>query len=271
MSEPVESAFKELPPLPDVAMRLIDAVNDERSGTSLIVGILRSDAALTAEVLRRANSPLFGLSAQVASAAQAVMLLGTDQIRHLAMTISLADHFGSGQRSIRRLWRHAFARALVAERIARVCDLPPEMAYTAALLADIGVHGLLVSFPQAEQRILETAGGAGEMLAGERCEFGVDHCQAGEWLAQRWHLPGPIVAAVRGHHEGTGSGPTLASVAGWADEAATFLAFGFLGPAMNGAQLDRYEDLRVRVPAAAEGLPADAEELFDWLVSQVPA
>jgi HD-like signal output (HDOD) protein len=59
------------------------------------VGILKTDAALTAEVLRRANSPVYGLSASVSSAGQAVMMLGTDEIRRLTLCISLGQHFGA--------------------------------------------------------------------------------------------------------------------------------------------------------------------------------
>ena len=148
MGDAFESAFKELPPLPDVAMKLIGAVNDPRSGSKAIVGILKTDAALTAEVLRRANSPVYGLSASVSSAGQAVMMLGTDEIRRLTLCISLGQHFGSGQRAMRRLWRHAFARAMVAERLAGITGVATEAGYIAGLLADIGIYGLMVSFPE---------------------------------------------------------------------------------------------------------------------------
>ncbi len=267
----VESAFNELPPLPDVAMRLISAVNDERAGTSAIAAILRTDAALTAEVLRRANSPVYGLAAKVSSLGQAVMLLGVDEVRRMATTISLSQHFGRGQSAMRRLWRHAFARALVAERIAISSGAASgEAAYTAGLLADIGVYGFMVSFPDAEQRVLEAASTGEAMLEAEEREFGVNHCQAGEWLAQRWRLPESIASAVVGHHE-VPSSATLAAHVYWADHVATYLAFGFLGTQSGTANLDSYACLREDIRLLGQALPEDAEELFMWLVARVPA
>ena len=271
MSETAESAFKELPPLPDVAMRLIGAVNDERAGTNAIVAILRTDAALTAEVLRRANSPAYGLAAKVSSLGQAVMLLGVDEVRRMATTISLSKHFGRGQPAMRRLWRHAFARALVAERIAASSGTASgEAAYTAGLLADIGVYGFMVSFPDAERRVLEAVSTGEAMLEAEEREFGVNHCQAGEWLSQRWRLPESIAAAVLSHHQAP-SGPTLPAHVYWADHVATYLAFGFLGTQPGKVNLEAYAGLREDIRLLRQALPEDAEELFMWLVARVPA
>jgi HD-like signal output (HDOD) protein len=269
MSIALESAFNELPPLPDVALRLIKAVNDSRAGANEIVSILRTDASLTAEVLRRANSPVYGLAARVGSPGQAVMMLGTDEIGRMATSITLARHFGTGHRTIKRLWRHAFARATVAERIAKAAGVASETAYIGGLLADIGIYGLLVSFPDIEQRILETVSDALALLAGEQHEYGLDHCQSGEWLAHRWRLPASIIETVTGHHDEP-KAPTLPAVVHWADQVATHLAFGFLGSGQSPADLNAYAELRGSVPVLAQALPQEAEELFDWLVARVP-
>ena len=266
----VQTAFRELPPLPDATMKLLGAVNDERAGIGVLVSILRMDAALTAEVLRRANSPMYGLMAKVSSLGQAVMLLGVAEIRRMAMMVSLDKHFGSGQRSIRRLWRHAFARALVSERIAAATGLSADSAYSAGLLADIGIYGLMVSFPDVERRLIEESNGGHALLEAEEREYGVSHCQAGGWLARNWGLPEAIIAAVLGHHEIPGAG-SLAAHVFWADMAVTCLAFGFTGNQLTTADLDGYARLRDEFAPVAKALPADAEELFLWLVERVPA
>ena len=270
MSEMVESAFKALPPLPDVAMRLLRAVNDVRVGANAIVAILRTDAALTSEVLRRANSPVYGLTTRVSSASQAVMLLGTDEVRRVATSISFEQRFGGARRAMRRLWRHAFARALVAERLACAAAISPEAAYTAGLLADIGVYGLLVSFADIELRVVEQAASSEAMLEEEAREFGMNHCEAGGWLASQWHFPETIVAAIAAHHDPPVTA-SLAALVFWADVAATDVSFGFLGKAQIEADLKGYRQLRQSVPVAALALPEEAEELFDWLVARVPA
>ncbi len=269
MRAALESAFTELPPLPDVAMRLINAVNDVRCGANQIVGILRSDAALTAEVLRRANSPVYGLTARVGSPGQAVMMLGTDEIARMATSISLGRHFGTGQRAMRRLWRHAFARATLAERLARTTGAATEAAYIGGLLADIGIYGFLVSFPDTERRILEAAGNAAALLAAEDQAFGGDHCQAGVWLARHWRLPESIVEAIGGHHEFPAAN-TIPALVFWADRVAAYLAFGFLGEGAGTADLTGYAQLRANVPPVAQALPEDAEEVSEWLVASVP-
>lgn len=269
MSEKVESAFRELPPLPETAMKLIRTVNDARAGANEIVGILKTDVALTTEVLRRANSPLYGLAAKVSSASQAVMLLGTDEIRRVATSISLARHFGGAHAGIRRLWRHAFARALVAERLASAAGVGTETAYTAGLLADIGIYGLMVSFQVEEQRVMELAPTVEALLLAEEREFGVNHCQAGEWLAQHWRLPEPIVKAVAAHHDAP-HGTSVAAAVYWADGATAHAGFGVRGPNPTRTDLTAYRELRQQAPFAHSALPEEPEELSKWLSQRVP-
>jgi HD-like signal output (HDOD) protein len=199
------------------------------------------------------------------------MLLGTDEIRRLATIISLDQHFGRAQTAMRRLWRTAFARALLAERLASSFTVANEAAYTAGLLADIGLYGFLVSFPEMGRLIVEQARTPEAMIQAESREFGVNHCQAGGWLARQWLLPETISVAVTGHHELSTSPEALSVPVYWADRVAASLAFGFLGSALGKADLAHYDHVRRSVGLPAKVLPEDAEELFDWLVRRVPS
>jgi len=98
-------------------------------------------------------------------------------------------------------WHHTLASALIASELARLCGFRPAEVYTAALLHDIGRLGLLTAYPvEYEAILLQTGEQPGGLLEVERANFGVDHVEAGVWLAHEWKLPESIVEVIANHH-----------------------------------------------------------------------
>jgi putative nucleotidyltransferase with HDIG domain len=211
MDVPTRKQAREMPaklaqiaPFPAVAMRLFSLLSDDDCSFSNIAACVGADAALSSCLMRRANAPDLRTYCEANNVMQAVAALGIDRTRELSLAMVTSDFArAAGKPEIRRAcWHHTLACALCASEIARQCGLRPAEAYTAALLHDIGRLGLLSAYPAEYEQIVAEAGGQRDKLIDcERERFGVDHAEAGEWLAQRWGLPETIQEVIALHHD----------------------------------------------------------------------
>lgn len=265
--EQTPPVFRELPPFPSVALRLLQLVKCPESAIEDVVEVMKSDVSLAAEVLRRANSAFYGLRGTVDSLQRGVTLLGVDEIKKIATAIAVGGYFWHSKPDIRRLWRQAIARALTAERIAFVTGVPAGKVYTAALLADIGLYGFLLNFDLTG--VFGKVADCHELLAYENEHLGVTHCDAGAWLALQWQFPADVAEALAAHHREPGWDP-LASHIYWADQAVTFAGFGLVGPDPTSVQSEAYRSLLSGSKMLGRALPAEAQDLAGWVIAQMP-
>ncbi|MEO7145382.1 MAG: HDOD domain-containing protein [Bryobacteraceae bacterium] len=197
------SFLRNLPPLPAIATRLLRLLGNEDVSFLEVANLLRSDAALSAEVLRIVNSPLFA-TRRVDSILQALSLLGVERLNSLVMMLSLCKFLAPAANSaaLRCCWHHNLACATLCNHLARQYGRSRDTAYTAGLLHDIGRLAFLVAEPERyNELLLTTEVGADELRAYERAMFGLDHCEAGWLLAESWGLPEEIRELALHHHD----------------------------------------------------------------------
>jgi HD-like signal output (HDOD) protein len=250
----------QVPAFPPVATKLLHLSFDDQTGISSLIHLLRSDPALSAEIIRHANSALFAIRTDVITLDQAVTLLGVRRIRTLALA-AISRTYVKGLlmvEDLRAYWRYSVACALVAERVAGGEALSEDTAYAAALLHDIGCLGLMVAYPVDYPRLLQVQSEALQsglpfnLLDEERNLFGMDRYEAGEWLARKWNLPEDLRLAASRYDSGVGDEPVLIRVVRSAAKIANSLGFAMvvnpIGPA--------YEQIRETLPPErASGLP----------------
>src|SRR5687768_12273221 len=221
--------LRELPAFPAITTKLLQVLSDQDADVSRLVGLLRSDMAFSAEILRRANSSSYGLSSQVSSLHHAVTILGFDQMRTLAVAISTGAHLAKAMRlaPLRNSWRHSLATALLSERLARGAGIDTDRAYTAGMLHDLGLLGLLVNYPSSYAAMLEVSVESGfNLRMAESALFDADHCQAGAWLARQWNFGTDIHDVALYHHNEPAQGDTsLVSVIYWGSLLADSVGF----------------------------------------------
>ena len=182
----------ELPPFPAVARKLIALMGKPNFTSPEVSQLIRSDVVFAAEVLRLANSAMLGLRYQVMSIMHAISVLGMDRLRSLVMTVAMRDFLRGGRQLglVRLCWRHNLATALVAEELAESCWVERGDAYTGGLLHDLGRLALISAYPSeyaAAQGCWSQAGE--EALRCEERALGINHCEAGLVLADKWGLP----------------------------------------------------------------------------------
>jgi HD-like signal output (HDOD) protein len=260
----------EVPPLRQVAVQLLHLAGDPTGSTPRIVCLLRTDPVLTMGLLRVANSPLFAARYEITDVQQAVTYLGLDLVRSLAVTAALGGLIGARSHPLGLpFWRHSLATALACRKMCRLTGISPESAHTAGLLHDVGQLGLIRLFPEYAQ-IVGAAAQRGESLAVvEEQAFGINHCQAGQWLLSRWQIPLEL-QTVAGDHECRGaetraSGPLTALVhAG--SLAAEFMGFAVIQPA---PKVDPQEIAAAFAPERRQELLEGLPELVDFVRQRV--
>ena len=201
----VLSRVKELPALSATALRLAELARDDRSGAADFERVVRPDPALTANLLRVANSAYFGLRCRAESVRQAVTVLGVKRVSEVAAAVALAPVIPSRlpgyELEASAFWLHSVAVAVLAERLSLQLGLRcPEQTFTAGLLHDIGklAIGAFVA-DDAPSILIRTRGGL-PFVAAEQAVLGVDHGQVGGLMAEAWSLPSAAAAAARWHH-----------------------------------------------------------------------
>jgi HD-like signal output (HDOD) protein len=197
--------LERLPPFPAIATKLIRVLSHDDANLREISNLIRADAALTSDLLRVVNSAVYGLSQPVASVQKAVTFLGFDKVRSFAMAISLKGFLHSAMRLdlVRSVWRQGLACGVLCDHLSAACSSSQnsdDRAYTTGLLHDIGRLGLFVAHPD-EYAALIAGSDSASLMVRERQAFGMDHCEAGAWLAEKWDLPEEVREAVRWHHE----------------------------------------------------------------------
>jgi HD-like signal output (HDOD) protein len=198
------SGLCKLPVFRPVALKMLKLLGNEQAEVQGIAGLLRSDPALSAQVLTVANSAFYGHTHHTDNLARAILVLGFERTKALTLTVALRSFLRqpANTRSMECCWQHSMAAALVAEELAPLYEIETEQAYTAALIHDVGRLGLLMAYGDRYAPLLETphATVAG-CLESERSLFQMDHCQAGLWLTQRWGFPSVHSRVAGCHHD----------------------------------------------------------------------
>jgi len=198
----------QLASFPDVAFRINDMLSDENSGASEIGALIEPDPALSAALLRIANSSLYGIGGEVSSVERAVTIVGLREVRDLAFGICASAAFEGIPNSlitVEDFWKHSLYCASAAQAIARkarVC--PGESLFTAGLLHDIGHLVMFNQCPELSKESLQLSLDENDGLTpyvSERTVFGFDHMDVGLELATQWKLPVGLQECIGSHHE----------------------------------------------------------------------
>lgn len=204
--EQIVAKTTDLPTIPAAAIKVMREAQSSSASAATVAKIIVTDQALSARVLRLANSAFYGLSRRIVDLPEAVVVLGMKTVKNLAL---VAGTYPWMQRPVTgyclgpaEMWRHAFGTAVASQLIATASRKAPEdVAFTAGLLHDLGKVALSVWIEEKLGAILLYAGREGIAFdEAERRVLGYDHCQVGFHLATNWNLPEEICEAALHHH-----------------------------------------------------------------------
>jgi putative nucleotidyltransferase with HDIG domain len=266
-------AHLRIPPFPLIAIRILQLTNQEDVPMRALSDLISSEPAFSSEVLTIANSALYARRVPITSVLQAIAVLGTKSLKGICLTIGVRAYLGDSvnHQSLRAIWRHSLACALIADPLAKAGGRDKNAAYTAGIMHDIGRLALAVLSPDAYAALLEKhTGPAASVLEEERELFGFDHCEAGLHLIADWRMPAYFKAVVGEHHarrviQDSWQMPDLINVACRMADTVGFSVFA-------GCEVAPYADLLAELPdAERKTFYADAEVLGFEVASKINA
>ena len=266
-------AHLRLPPFPQVAVKVLQLVNNENVQLHELSDLISSDPAFASEVLTIANSLLYAPRYPSSSIMQAIAVMGANNLQGLCLTVGVRAYLGKSlsQPAMRNLWHHNLACALIAEQLAKAGQMDKDIAYTSGVMHDIGRLALAVIRPREFALLLGTHSGTPcSIMQGERDLFGWDHCETGRQLISDWKLPPEFDAVVADHHsprqtDGPWGITELIKVSCRMADAVGF-------PAFPGCEAAPYRELLEEVPAKErETFPAELEALAEEVGKRVHA
>lgn len=193
-----------LPSPPVVAMRILDLSKDPDVDIGKVADVVSMDPALTAKILRIANSPIYAIRRKTENLRQAIMLLGLNGTLTMALSFSLSAsmHAKAHQGfNYNLFWRRSLAAATCARRLSVAAGIgASEEMFLAGLMQDIGMLALDKFQPEFYQDLGVDQSDHNMLQELEREKLGADHAAIGGWLLQKWSLPESLQYAVAGSH-----------------------------------------------------------------------
>lgn len=262
-------ATKDLPTLPQVVHLTLSKAKEERSNAEDVADIIAEDPAMTAHVLKIANSVLYNPSTRkITSVKQALARIGFEEVQRIVIAIGVIDLFRKSRIpfNYQRFWRHCIATALYSDLLSRqlvgsAANAPdPDSCFVAGLLHDIGMLPLADQLGGRYGRLVETfvrQDKSFEKYESER--LGVSHHEVGGILIRRWSLADEISAAAEFHHDPAHANErdaTMCRVVHIADWLADTAGYGFTS---DGPSIPASEEAWCKLALT----PADAAGLHD--------
>lgn len=191
-------SLRDLPTLPSLFKKMLIITSSDESSANDLYEMISHDQALAEKVLKVANSALFGLSGKVRDIRHAVMLMGFDRLKSIALGMTVMNVFPpQSSFNIKNLWIHSYEVAFIASSLSEVVFITsPKESFVSGLLHDIG---RIIFYKMDRIRFLQIPT-TEDMFEIEREKFGCTHAEAGAWFLEEARLPEEIVYSVRYHH-----------------------------------------------------------------------
>ncbi len=258
-----------LPTLPAVAMQVLKLVQSEDVSITELVEVLQRDPALTGRILRIVNSSMFGMSRQITSLQQAIVVLGLRTVKVMVLGFSVVDTIkGSASEDFdyNVYWRRSLCTAVAARLLCKsVAPKLAEEAFVAGLLTDLGIVAAWRCAPDLYIPLHKSTP-AGSLAATETSTLGVTHAVLTRELLTHWGLPQLLCDAAGAHH-----GESLDELRGTSLELARVVQVAATVSALFCAESSSTELNHVRETCQERlGIKAEAiETIFKALETQV--
>jgi HD-like signal output (HDOD) protein len=211
MDEKLQSVFdvviEQVPTLPFVVTDLMEVTRSDTFSADYIGEIIEDDQTLAGKTLKLAKSPFYCRSGQISNIRDAIVLMGPNAVKNMALSLSVRDlfHGKNGQTGfdLESFWLHSLACALCARDISKYIKASfSEEALLCGMLHDVGKAFLNQYLPQQYRKVIQCITSQKMSIAeAEETIFGVNHAVVGSWVLKIWRFPKLVTDGIRLHHE----------------------------------------------------------------------
>ena len=234
-----------LPSLPQIAIEVIDLVQQRDVNIKQIAQTIQHDPALSSKILKTVNSSFYGQAHSVGTISHALVVLGLNSVKTLALGFSLVGNLAQPSEDDDfnhfLFWKRSLYGAVAGRSLAKQVGLvQQEEAFLGGLLQDMGQLAMLETIGDEYIQILKEFSHDHSMLRQrEQLAFGLDHAELGGILADKWKLP-PILANSIRYHDDPDSAPKDVLPAVRCVALGSIAADIFVNHEAAGEALDRY-------------------------------
>jgi putative nucleotidyltransferase with HDIG domain len=233
ISQKISAAVERMPAFPKSVQSILELTRKIDVDAKAIVQVIEKDPVMTMKILRIINSAFYALPRQVSSVNHAVVMLGINTVKNMALTLAAAGMLparNSAGFDTSQYLLHSLAVAGTSRLLAqKFADTDVHEAYIAGLLHDFGKIIFAQFFPEEFRTALDQAAQGIPLHVAEQEALGSDHTIAGSLLVEKWQFPPTLVAAIKEHHNPAEHDSGLGRCLFLADELAHHLGVGFAG------------------------------------------
>ena len=195
--------IENLPTLPLIAQKIMNLNDGSSLSIDKLTTIVERDPAIAAKILSFANSAFFGFRYQTTDLDNAIMRIGFNNFKNIAVGISVLSVLDDSNKmsDYIRLFNHSTAVSLAARFVAgHIKAGIEEDILIEGLLHDLGYLVLHRYFPDIYQNIMDAFNNGMSLLDAEQNILNSSHAEIGYWLAIQWNLPDSILNTILYHH-----------------------------------------------------------------------
>jgi putative nucleotidyltransferase with HDIG domain len=208
LNEKITEYIKNMPSLPTSVAKVLEVCNNPQTSPADLNHVISLDPVLVGRVLKLINSAYYGLSNQVTNLVRAIIMLGINTVKNLAISTAVMGNLAGKKDPLgldmEGFWRHSLCVGVAAKLLAKKRGIDPKLAeeyFTAGLLHDIGKIPLNAVLSKEYMLTLHDADMERiSLYKGEEKTLGLDHCAAGTMVVKAWKLEGAVGDAVVFHH-----------------------------------------------------------------------
>ncbi|MFQ3547101.1 MAG: HDOD domain-containing protein [Termitinemataceae bacterium] len=204
----IQAYIKNMPSLPTTVAKVLEVCNNPRTSPADLNQVISLDPVLVGRVLKLINSAYYGLGQQVTSLVRAIIMLGINTVKNLALSSAVLRNLTS-KKDFQALdmdgfWRHSLCVGVAAKVLAKKRGVDPKLSeeyFTAGLLHDIGK--IPINAVLSREYVMAVSMSDRERISLHRAEtqiIGLNHSVAGSMIAAAWKLEGAIGDAIAHHH-----------------------------------------------------------------------
>ena len=212
MDEALEKKLREyiktIPSLPTSVTKVLEICNNPHTSPADLNHVISLDPVLVGRVLKLINSAYYGLGQPVTNLARAIIMLGINTVKNLALSTAVVGHLSPKMSSVginmEGFWRHSLCVGVAAKLLARKRGIDSKMTeeyFTAGLLHDLGKIPLnAVLKKDYLLTIRESDRDRKPLFQAEESALGQNHCGIGAMISESWKLEGAIGDTILYHH-----------------------------------------------------------------------
>ena len=203
----IQDYIDQMPSLSTTVTKVMEICNQPNTSPNDLNRVVSLDPVLTGQVLKLINSAYYSLSNQVASLTRAIIMLGLNTVKNLALSTAVLGNLSKEKSQcldMTKFWNHSLCVGVTAKALAVRRKMPTDVHeeyFVAGLLHDLGKIPLSNCFADKYKQVLELSWiQKCSLQRAEQMIFGFDHCYVGQLIAEKWKLSHLITDTLVKHH-----------------------------------------------------------------------